>query len=140
MLFYFIATVFAVADVGTLFLLSHWIGISLTLLVVAFSTVTGLLACRKLLTKLADQHTALRESHGANPPQQVKLYMGLEIILILLSLFLFIFPGLLSDLLAYLMLIPVFREKVREVVKWLQDRDIVFTGKQREEMPSDNQD
>ena len=81
---------------------------------------------------MVERFSIIRQEHGAKPPQQIKLYMGAEITSILLAMGLFIFPGLLSDGLAYLMLLPVFRDKVHEYVKWVQKANAQRTQESHE--------
>jgi UPF0716 family protein affecting phage T7 exclusion len=122
MWFYFVAAGFAVADVGTLLILANYIGVSLTLAVVAISTFSGLVSCTRVFKHFEKEQKTLTEERGTNRSQQEKHYMAAEITLLFISMFLFIFPGLLSDFLAYILLIPVFRGKVRELVRWCQTK------------------
>ena len=130
MLLYFLLAVFAIIDVATLLLLSNYIGNLPTLGVVLVSTFLGLFSCNKLLHKFSDTQRIRTEEIGTHRSGQDKLYMVTEVTLLLLSLFFFIFPGLLSDVLAYLVLVPVIRGKVRELVRWFQkvSRDFSTEG------------
>ena len=105
---------FPVLDVGTLFLLARWIEVFPTLLIVFLSTILGLLSCREWLKGLTRQQKELRAEYGEKIPEDVLLIRGSEYALSLLAMSLFVFPGLLSDLVGYILLVPAVRKKVTE--------------------------
>ena len=109
---YLLASLYAALDVGTLLGLSTWLGALPTLLIVGASTFLGLLSCKQLWDRFRLHYEEQTQIHGVNPPLQVKEYLATEALLILISMGLFIFPGLLSDALAYIALLPVVRDRI----------------------------
>lgn len=119
---YLLASLYAALDVGTLLMLSIWLGSVPTLMVVIASTFFGLISCRRLWCQFRQHYEEQIQEHGANPPLQVKEYLATEALLILISMGLFVFPGLLSDALAYLALLPVVRGRIKPFVMSLQHK------------------
>ena len=119
---YLLTSLYAALDVGTLLGLSTWLGALPTLLIVVASTFLGLLSCKQLWDRFRRHYEEQTQLHGVNPPLQVKEYLATEALLILISMGLFIFPGLLSDALAYIALLPVVRSRIKPFVIFLQQK------------------
>jgi len=112
---------FAVLDVGTLFLLAHHWGTAAALFVVALTTIAGLLACARWIRRIAEHHHELQREHGENIPSDLVLIRGSEGLLSLVALLCFLYPGLLSDVLGFLLAFPrVQAGSTRAVVEMIK--------------------
>jgi len=114
--FYF--ALFPVLDVGTLLVLSHYIGIWLTLSITLVSCVSGILMCLKHLRSFVERNERLSEKYRGKIPTDIQLVSGHDMLITFILMFLFLFPGLLSDAVAFFLLIPKFRD---DSFNWLVD-------------------
>ncbi len=105
-LLFLAAVALPVLDVGTLFLLSQWIGVGLTLGLVALSTALGLLSCRRWIVRLSRENEVLKKESGATVPPEVIFVQGGEALLSFVAMLCFLFPGLLSDLIGFFLALP----------------------------------
>lgn len=96
---------FCVLDTASLFLVARYLGVFGTLFLVLVSTTLGLLACARWIRRLSERHTELRAEHGDLPPDVVLIH-GSEGLLSLLALVCFLFPGLLSDVVGFVLALP----------------------------------
>ena len=101
---------FPVLDVATILAIAHFFGIVIALGIVAVSTTLGLLACRVRLRKLAADAEAWRKRYGEKVPDDYMVFQGSQLFVTFLAIFFFLFPGLLSDLFAFLLTIPALRK------------------------------
>ncbi len=107
---------FAVLDVGTLFILAKYFGVTGALFVVAVSTLLGLITCARWIRRLAEHHDALKKEHGENIPQDLILIRGGECLLSCLAVVCFLYPGLLSDAIGFLLAFPRVQDGSMELI------------------------
>jgi UPF0716 protein FxsA len=114
-----------VADVGTLFALAHFIGAVPTLALVLVSSVVGLTLCGQHLRALLERSEKAKKQYGEQLPKELQIIAGFDILWTLLLMALYIFPGLLSDALAFFFLMP-------PVKQWLSEGLVEFMRKEAE--------
>ena len=107
---------FACLDVGSLFVVARYFGVSGALFVVALSTLLGLLACARWMRRLAEHHAKLHEQYGEELPKDLVMIQGTEGLLTLLAVLCFLYPGLLSDALGFLLALPRIQEGSTQMV------------------------
>ncbi|OVE80034.1 hypothetical protein BVY02_01545 [bacterium J17] len=124
---------FPVADVGTLLLIAQYIGITLTLLITLFSCVTGFYMCLRHLRSFAERNEKLEEKYLGDVPTGIKLVSAHDALMTFILMFLFLFPGLLSDVVAYFLLVPRFKEDFFGWFVLSMEREAQKQGKSLEE-------
>jgi len=102
--FLILLVLFPVLDVGTLFCLARFVGAWTTLAIVFVSSAVGLYSCKLSFNKMVSRLKEWEQPHKT-PPDLVIIRAN-DLALTFVAMFLFLFPGLLSDILAWLLKVP----------------------------------
>ena len=124
---------FPVADVASVMLLGRFIGILPTLVLVLVSTVVGLVASGRYLRKLGQRSVELKAKHGGDVPRELQVVDAPEGFITLLLMLMFIFPGLLSDFAAFILLLPKFQQGSYDLLVRTMRKEAERQGKSLEE-------
>lgn len=111
---YLLFIVVPLLDVATILLVAEYTGALLALLIVVISSMTGLALCLRYARRIKARSDDLKRQYLGDAPPDLQLIDAYDAFTNLILMFLFIYPGFISDIVAFFLVLPRLQSKFYE--------------------------